>query len=127
MNLEKCEEILQEIAESVDGNIDSMGFFDNHGYATMSYSLPESHWLYENNPTYPPVPLLMGTDNPLRNVWKEKIIEAGKYAIRATTSSGKINDPDPDAWLQNLIVALLGYNTRSGLINDDEIEESTGC
>jgi len=107
-------EVVQEIARTVDGKIEEVGLFDDHGFAIMSFDLPVDHWLYQNNPEPPPAPLLMGTDSPLREPLAKAIREAGKYAIRATTNSGKIDDYDPDAFLRNLVVGILGYWTPDG-------------
>lgn len=107
-------EAIQEIARTVGGRIEEVGLFDDHGFATMSFDLPPDHWLYQENPEPPPAPFLMGTDNPLREPLARAIRQAGIYAIRATTTSGTIDDYDPDAWLQNLVVAMLGYWTPDG-------------
>lgn len=48
--------------------------------------------------------------------------QAGRYAIRATTSNGKIDDFDPDALIQNLIIGMLGYTSDDRLI--DRLERS---
>ena len=37
-----------------------------------------------------------------------KVRAAAKYAIRGATMSGKVTDFDPDALVQNLLLALLG-------------------
>ena len=50
--------------------------------------------------------------------FREKIQEAGKYAVRCATMNGKEMDFDPDALLQNLVVGFLGYLTENGLSDD---------
>lgn len=52
--------------------------------------------------------------------FEEKIRRAGKYAVRAATMKGKEMDFDPDALLQNLVTAFLGYATEDGLSHLDE-------
>lgn len=79
----------------------------------MSGPLPKGHWIYEEADE-PPMPFKMGTDDPRREEWTEKIRAAGRYAVRGATMSGKESDFDPDALLQNLIVGMLGYNTPDG-------------
>lgn len=107
-------DLVAEIARTVGGKIEEVALFDDHGFATMSFDLPKDHWLYQENYDPPPAPFLMGTDNPLRDHLAKAIRQAGIYAIRATTNSGKIDDYDPDAWLQNLVVGMLGYWTPDG-------------
>ncbi len=63
----------------------------------------------------------MGDHHPSRKNMETIIREAGRYAIRASTSCGKYMDFDPDALLKNLIIGMLGYYTSDGLshINND--------
>jgi hypothetical protein len=56
--------------------------------------------------------------DPIRMAKKdfaERIRDAGRYAIRASTMHGAEMDFDPDAMLQNLVVGMLGLNTEDGL------------
>lgn len=68
---------------------------------------------------------LMGTDPNPRNVtmtkkeFADKIRAAGKYAVRCATMNGKEMDFDPDALLTNLVTGFLGYNTDTGLSDDE--------
>jgi hypothetical protein len=106
MKLEECVEMVQEIADMTNGDIDSMGFFDNHGYATISYPLPKNHWIYQKNPVDPPDRIY----SPITNELRHDIIESAKWAIRAATDSGRIEDFDPDAILQNILFAFSQKN-----------------
>ena len=112
--------ILEEIAEATGGKIEDVTLLpDGHGFATMSFPLPEDHWIYglefgdefEN----PPMPFRMGTDDPRRKHYTYALRQAGKYAVRAATRNGKDDDFDPDAIIHNLIVGFLGYQTPTGL------------
>lgn len=91
---------------------------DGSGFMTASFPLPKDHWIYEETGE-PPMPFRMGTDNPIRREWMEKITESARYAIKASTMSGKEMDFDPDAMIQNLIVGMLGYWTVDGFSNSD--------
>jgi len=72
-----------------------------------SFPLPKSHWIYEEHGE-PPSPLK--TDSIETRMWLESVFkEAVKYAIQASTMSGKEMDFDPDAMVQNFMVALFGY------------------
>jgi hypothetical protein len=105
--------LLKEIADVMGGRIDSAGRLpDGSGFATMSYPLPKNHWLYEpcGEPT---APMRVGSSF-LREVLADKVREAARYAIRASTMSGKENDFDPDAMVQNFVVGMLGYWTVDG-------------
>ncbi len=91
---------------------------DGHAFGVMSLPLPDDHWLFadpESGYEKPPMPMQMGTDDPRRPEMEEKLRQAGRYAIRAATSNGKIDDYDPDAIIQNLIVGMLGFFTSDGL------------
>ena len=48
----------------------------------------------------------------------EGIRAAARYAIRGATMSGKDENFDPDAMVQNFIVGMLGYWTKDGLSDD---------
>lgn len=115
------EEIVKKLAEDLGGKIEEMQRLpDGSGFATISMPLPKDHWLTKPGFNEPPMPFRMGTlDAPVlnmdRHMWAEKIREAGKYAIRASTMNGKVDDYDPDAMLQNLVVGMLGYHTDDGL------------
>ena len=114
------EEVLNQLAEATGGTINDLCVLpDESGFATMSMPLPPNHWIYETNEYgycgEPPMPMRMGTDNPERKKMADMLREAGKYAVRASTSCGKDMDFDPDALLQNLVIGMLGYWTTDGL------------
>jgi hypothetical protein len=56
----------------------------------------------------------MGTDDSRRKMFEKGVRAAARFAVRAATSNGAINDFDPDALVQNMIVGLLGYYTPDG-------------
>lgn len=86
---------------------------DGSAFGIMSLPLPKDHWIYKETGE-PPMPFRMGTSDSQRKEWVEKIREAGQWAVKASTMSGKEMDFDPDAMLQNLIVGMLGYWTEDG-------------
>jgi len=87
---------------------------DGTAFAVVTYPLPKDHWIFAEKSDEPPMPFKCGTDDPERPAWAQKIRQAGRYAIRASTMKGKEMDFDPDAMLQNLIVGMLGYWTPDG-------------
>lgn len=86
---------------------------DGSAFATMSMPLPKDHWLYESAGE-PPAGLRMGTDNPQRKIYEHHVREAARYAVCGATLSGRDEDFDPDAMVQNMVVGLLGYFTPDG-------------
>ena len=95
---------------------------DGSGCATVTYPLSSSHWLLAR-PAHdeyeaPPMPFRMGLHDPLYRSAHEAARAAAKYAIRATTDYGALNDFDPDALVQNFLVGLFGYATADGLSAD---------
>ena len=140
---------VKEIAAAIPGaKIDECAALpDGSGFATMSFPLPEDHWIYGKDdkihPVHgfrlnpPPMVFRMGEndhavvarfpndgfpprhDRLTRNEFAEKIRACGKYAVRSATMDGKEDDFDPDALLQNLVVAFLGYWTENGLSEVD--------
>lgn len=86
---------------------------DGSGFFTASYPLPRDHWLYAEDYNEPPMPLCTGV-GPERSALAEQVTAAARYAIRASTMNGKVQDFDPDAMVQNFIVGLLGYWTEDG-------------
>ena len=96
--------------------------------------LPKDHWSLVDDGEYDPPPMLlkMGASEAIqyqigrqaacslnKREFAELIRGCGKYAYRAATMKGKEPDLDPDALLQNLVVAFLGYWTEDGLSGDD--------
>lgn len=90
---------------------------DGSSFFVGTLPLPSDHWIYSGGTgtalNTPPIPYPLGT-GPFRNQVAEKIREAAKYAIRASTMNGKDPDFDPDAMVQNMIVGLIGYWTPTG-------------
>ena len=86
---------------------------DGSGYAVASMPLPPNHWLY-GSAQRPPMSFRMGK-GPARDDFEWRLTEAGRYAVKAATMSGKDDDFDPDALIQNLIVGACGYHTATGL------------
>ena len=89
-----------------------------HSFATMDFPLPKTHWIYQTDADGfagpPPMGLRTGC-GPWRSVLKERLLEAAKYAVRASTGCGKDEDFDPDAMVCNFLVGALGYHTETGL------------
>jgi len=109
-------EIIQDLAKMVDGKVDWCAKLpDGSGAATISWALPKDHWLYTEGYNEPPMPFQMGTEDPRRKEWVEKIRLAAKYAVRCATMNGKEDDFDPDALVQQMVVGMLGYYTVDGL------------
>jgi hypothetical protein len=75
--------------------------------AVVSFPLPKNHWIFEEHGE-PPAPL--HTDSNETRMRLESIFrKVVKYAIQASTMSGKDMDFDPDAMIQNFLVGLFGY------------------
>jgi len=117
MSESEVPEVVQHLANDLGGTVEEVGgpLPDGSGFAVMSMPLPKDHWLTKDGWDEPPAPFRMGTANPIRMVCTEPVKEAARYAIRVTTDNGKIDDYDPDALIQNLIVGLFGYHTSDGL------------
>lgn len=121
--------MIQEIAESAGGVINECAVLpDGSGFATMSFPLPKTHWLYQDDGEYDAPPMSLreawihadgGFKETMRNALADKIREAARYAIRSATMKGKEQDFDPDAMVQNFVVGMLGYWTPDGLSGDD--------
>lgn len=90
---------------------------DGSAFATVSFPLPEDHWLYQAYGP-PPMGLRCGTKNLLRRELTSLVTEAAKYAVVGATMRGKDTDFDPDALVQNMVVGLLGYFTHDGLSDE---------
>jgi hypothetical protein len=75
--------------------------------AVVSFPLPENHWIYEEHGK-PPATLHIDSLDirmELESIFKDAV----KYAVQASTMSGKDMDFDPDAMIQNFMIALFGY------------------
>lgn len=110
--------IVKDLAEHMGGTVEKCERLpDGSGFAVVSMPLPANHWSNGERPLAPPMPFRMGDGDPRRRDFAEKIREAGKYAYLATGIGEE--DHDPDAFLQNLVVGLLGYWSPDGLASDD--------
>lgn len=85
---------------------------DGSGFTTVSMPLPKTHWIYKPCGE-PPAPWRVG-EGEQRIALAKDIWDAGKWAVKGATMSGKDEDFDPDALVQNLVVGLLGYWTEDG-------------
>lgn len=85
---------------------------DGSAFFTASFPLPKDHWLYAKgtdgwdserdcNPDLP-MPILTHEQ-------RAEVIAAVRYAIRGATMNGRETDFDPDALVQNAVVALCGF------------------
>lgn len=85
---------------------------DGSGFFTGSLPLPKNHWLY--------APGAEGWDNlrecspdlphpVLEIVHRQAVQDAVRYAIRAATLNGSDMNFDPDALVQNTVIALCGF------------------
>lgn len=107
-------EPLKRIAEAANGKIDEIGLLpDGSGFATMSMPLPKDHWLTKEGWNEPPAPMKIGLGDR-RTELVNQVRLAAKYAVRASTMNGKLDDFDPDAMVNNFVVGLLGYYTPDG-------------
>ena len=97
---------------------------DGSGCFTDSLPLPKDHWLYRQGANVPPMGLRVGLDGldtipQLSRVQANAIVQrAARYAVRASTMNGSVDDWDPDAVVNNMVVGLLGYFTPDGLSPD---------
>jgi len=123
-------DILNKFAQNVGGTIEQCEVLpDGSGFATMSMPLPKGHWSTATRTEYeaPPMRWRMGEQDSItvanrcltRDEMADVIREAGKYAYRSATMGGQEPDLDPDALLQNLVVAFLGYWTHDGRTDDE--------
>jgi len=130
--------VVQRLADDVGGTIQECALLpDGSGFATMSMPLPAGHWSTVKTEHYepPPMNLRIGAGHisivqqipgePFiarrfsRQEFADIIRAAGRYAYRSATMQGSEPDLDPDALLQNLVVAFLGYWTENGLSGDE--------
>ena len=82
---------------------------DGRGFGILSLPLPKDHWLYAEReyeegaiePKDLPAPILT-------HALRQQVIDAIRYAVRASTNCGKEDDFDPDAMVQNAVYALCG-------------------
>lgn len=113
---------VKEMIRDAGGKVDEVMLLpDGHGVATASFPLPKDHWLYKDEEfNVPPMPFRIGgTQHELRIEWRKKIIQAARYAVRSATMNGKVDDFDPDALVQNMVVGMIGYFTDDGLSSEE--------
>lgn len=116
---------LEAMARDLGGKVDwAVALPDGSGAAVMSMPLPKDHWLTAESSEYeePPMGFRMGTRDINRWVLQKHIEAAARYAIRAVTRRGLDDDIDPDAWVRNMVIGLIGYNTPDGLSHVGEHE-----
>jgi hypothetical protein len=130
-------DVLKKLADNCGGTITEVSgpLPDDSGFAIMSMPLPKDHWslVDPEKPNVPPMRFRMGERARIfidgfgnefesgltRQDFAQIIREAGRYAYRCATMNGKEPDLDPDALIQNLVVALLGYWINNGLSSDE--------
>lgn len=119
---------VKKLIEDIGGTIEEVGRLpDGSGYAVTSFPLPDDHWLTRPSDfNVPPMPMRMGTDDPHRKELNEQVRAAARYAVRCATGNGTIDDFDPDALVQSMVVGLLGYHTPDGLSEDDWANPGAG-
>jgi hypothetical protein len=92
-----CGEKALQLADKFERSVKASSLPDGSGFFTASYPLPEDHWLFSDIADALPIE----ASDP-----EKKQQEAARYAIRAATNNGKIVDFDPDAMVQNFLVAM---------------------
>jgi hypothetical protein len=92
---------------------DAIRLPDGSGCFIGSFPLPKDHWLYAEHENVPPMSFKIGLSDE-RDRLRAHVIESARYAIRASTMNGKIEDFDPDAMVQNFVIGMLGYFTPTG-------------
>ena len=70
--------------------------------------LADDHWLTQPGDNVPPAPVLKATSDKKRAELVTAIREAGMFALRTVSENGRTATFDPDALLQNLVLALVG-------------------
>lgn len=115
-------DIISELADACGGTVHEVGIHPGgeSGFATMSFPLPEDHWLYETTEDgfqpRPHYPMRAGGDSKARRYLSRLIAEhGGQYGVKAATSNGRENDFDPDALVRNIEIGLFGVFTEDGL------------
>lgn len=82
---------------------------DGSGCMVGSFPLPKDHWLYA--PTEYVGDAVEPADQPkpiFTHEMDKAVIAAVRYAVRAATMNGADTDFDPDALVQNAVLALCG-------------------
>lgn len=89
--------------------------------SSVGDGLPDDHWIrarVDSRFDAPPMPFRMGLKDLRSTIVRDKAREAIQQAIRASTACGTSKSIDPDALVQNCLVALFGYFTDTGLGED---------
>ena len=125
-------EEVRRIAEKTGGNVEQSPALTSSGFALSASTLAENHWLVAEGENEPPMFLRMGVESTIsfdiegpahlswhcvkfsREAMAYMVREAAKYALRASTMNGKAEELDPDVFLRNIVVGLLGYWTGDG-------------
>lgn len=76
-------------------------------------TLNSYHWLYLPGEDIPPIPFKMAYTHPWRKHVIAGIKKSAKYALRAATDNGRINDFDPDAVVQLMVKGMIGPDADS--------------
>lgn len=97
-----------------DGVADYTILPDGSACGTLSFPLPDGHWLFADGHNEPPAPYRMGVSDPRRKPLEKALLAAAKYAVRATTRNGKDDEWDPDAMVRNFVLGFVGYHTEDG-------------
>ena len=107
MKKKKGTSIVHRLAKLIGGKVDWTARLPDGSRA-------KDHWIYSPGYNDPPMPFRTGTDNPIRPIFVEKIRQAARFAIRASTANGT-QGYDPDAMVQQMVIGMLGYFTTDGL------------
>lgn len=77
---------------------------------TMSIALPKDHWIYTPDESFEPPYPMPGSkgENRHKDRMAKNLTKASREAIRRATMNGAEKDFDPDALVQNLLVAVMG-------------------
>jgi hypothetical protein len=114
-------ENLRVVVESAGGKLgEAVGPLpDGSGVATASFPLPKSHWSRAKGHNVPPMPFRCGEDDvALRAELEESCRAAARFAVRASTMNGTASSTDPDVFVQNFVVGMVGYHTSDGLSSE---------
>jgi hypothetical protein len=123
----KAEAMMQDLL-GPEAKLESFVMVGDHAFGVATYPLPKDHWSYEgqetpehpwSDPGPPPMPFRIGTSDPRRNEIAAQITAAARYAYKASTECGKVEDLSPDALVQNFIVGMIGYWTPDGTSTTD--------
>jgi hypothetical protein len=82
-----------------------------HAFATASFPLPSSHWIYQRDPDgFHPAqpPPLFNESARLQPKLRQQLLEAMRWAVQVSTNCGRDTDFDPDALVMNLLTACFG-------------------